>query len=185
MKVDKLSNSSDLNIKVLVAVGLIVAAVITRLLPHPANFAPIAAVALFGGAVLPRKWALSLPLFCMIISDLIIGLHPLILFTWGSFAVIAYLSGRYLKNITPLSVVGASVGASILFYLVSNFGVWLEGRLYPVTFQGLVHCYYNALPFFRNTILGDLVFSTILFGTYALAYRALAHKSNANDLAKS
>ena len=185
MKVNKLSSSSDKTAMIIIAVGLIVTAVVTRLLPHPANFAPIAAVALFGGAVLPRKWALTLPLFCMIISDLIIGLHPLILFTWGSFAVIALLGSRYLKKITPLTVVGASIGASVLFYLVSNFGVWLEGRLYPVTLQGLIHCYYNALPFFRNTLVGDLVFSTILFGTYALAYKAAIQKPNSNGLIKT
>jgi hypothetical protein len=172
----RLSNNTAL--KACLAFALIAFAVMNRLLPHPANFAPIAAVALFGGAILPRKWAVFLPLAAMIISDLFIGLHPLILFTWGSFALIAWLSSKFLKNINPLSVGIASIGGSLLFFLVSNFGVWVEGRLYALTFEGLVSCCYNALPFFRNTLLGDLFYSTVLFGSYAFVYRIALHRTS-------
>lgn len=170
--------SNDTMLKACLALVLIAFAVTSRLLPHPANFAPIAATALFGGAILPRKWALFLPLSAMIISDLFIGLHPLVLFTWGSFAVIAWLGSKFLKGINPLSVGVASIGGSILFFLVSNFGVWAEGRLYALTFEGLVSCYYNALPFFRNTLLGDLFYSTVLFSSYAFVYRIVLHRTN-------
>ncbi len=164
-------------IKAGLALTLIAFAIISRVLPHPANFAPIAAVAIFGGAILPRKWATFLPLVAMIISDLFIGLHPLILVTWGSFAIVALASNRFLKHITPLSIGTASVGASMFFFLVSNLGVWLEGRLYALTFEGLIHCYYNALPFFRNTLLGDLFYSSLLFGAYAFVYKIVLHRS--------
>ena len=151
----------------MIALTLITFAVISRVMPHPANFAPIAAIAIFGGALLPRKLALTLPLAAMIVSDLFIGLHPLILFTWGSFTLIAIISSYRFKKINLFNVVGGSIGASILFYLVTNFGVWAEGRLYQLTFSGLIQCYYNALPFFRNTLLGDMVFTSSLFGLYA------------------
>jgi len=159
----------DNKTNVLIVLALIAFAVASRLAPHPANFAPIAAVALFGGALLPRKLALTLPLGAMIISDLFLGLHPLIFFTWGSFVMIALLSSYRLKNIGFSNVLGGSVGASILFYLVTNFGVWIEGRLYDRTFIGLMQSYSNALPFFRNTLLGDLMYSGLLFGAYFMA----------------
>lgn len=166
-------------IKLSIVVLLIVFAVYSRLQPHPANFAPIAALALFGGAILPRKWALILPLGAMVISDLIIGLHPLIFFTWGSFMLIAFMSNKYMKRINPLTVGVASLSASIFFFIVSNFGVWLEGRLYSYTIEGLISCYYNAVPFFRNTLLGDFFYSTVLFGAYAIALKfALFKKDN-------
>lgn len=166
MKIDK--QSTDLTLRVLLVVGLIVFAIVTRLLPHPPNFAPITAIAIFGGALLPRNWALLLPLGAIVASDLIIGIHPLILFTWGSFLLIGLLSYRYFNTIKSGMVVGASLLASILFFVITNFGVWLEGRLYPPTLEGLTQSYINALPFFRNTLLGDLVFSGLLFGSYVL-----------------
>jgi hypothetical protein len=76
-----------------------------------------------------------------------------------------------MNKIRPMGVLGASLGASLFFFIATNFGVWLEGRLYPLTAEGLVSCYYNAIPFFRNTLLGDLVFSAVLFGVYVLVYR--------------
>lgn len=176
MNIHKLNNPSDVTFRILLVSALIAFAIFGRLMPHPPNIAPIAAVAIFGGALLPRKWALSLPLLCMVVSDLFIGLHPLILYTWGSFAAIALISNSYMKKISPSIVAGASIGASILFYVVSNFGVWLEGKLYPLTFDGLVDCYVKALPFFRNTILGDLVFTAMIFGLYVVVYK-LAYPS--------
>jgi hypothetical protein len=167
MQIKKLGSNNKTGI--MVALILIAIAIFSRLIPHPANFAPIAAVAIFGGAVLPRKLALSLPLVAMILSDFVIGLHPLIFFTWGSFALIALISSYKFKNITLYNVVGGSIGASVLFYLVTNFAVWTEGRLYQLTFSGLMQCYYNALPFFRNTLLGDMVFTSSLFGLYAFS----------------
>ncbi len=158
-------------IKLLIALSLVVFAILFRLLPHPANFAPIGAIAIFGGAILPRRWALSLPLAAMIVSDLIIGLHPLVWVTWGSFLVIALASNHFLHKINPSRVIGASLSASVFFFVVTNFAVWAQGWLYPITAQGLANCYINALPFFRNTLLGDLIFSAVLFGAYALVYR--------------
>lgn len=174
MKATKTNITADVVVRIVIALTLIAFAILARLLPHPPNFAPLAAIALLGGAVLPRRWALTVPVVAMMASDILIGLHPLIFYTWGSFAAIAFLSHYVLRKQNPLLLVTASIGASILFYVVTNFGVWAEGRLYAHTLEGLVQCYYNALPFFRNTLLGDLVFTGVLFGAFAFAYRTVS-----------
>lgn len=175
--VNKIQKNQQLKLQIALAVALIIFAALSRFLPHPANFAPIAAIAIFGGAVLPRKWAVYLPLIAMIVSDIFIGLHSLVLFTWGSFALIALFSNKWLKHISPTNLGIASLSASTLFFVVTNFGVWLEGKLYPHTFDGFISCYYNALPFFRNTVLGDLVYTGLLFGSYALAFKLVNSKT--------
>ena len=157
----------------LVALLLITFVAVSRLLPHPPNFAPVAAVAIFAGALLPRRWALSLPLAAMIISDALIGFHDTIFFTWGSFALIAVLSHKYLHGkLGWANSAAASIGASILFFVVTNFGVWLQSGMYARTLAGLVECYYMALPFFRNTVLGDMVYTLGFFGLYVLIRQA-------------
>ena len=181
----KINRNYSLTTKIVIALSLVVFAVASRLLPHPANFAPIAAIAIFGGAVLPRKWALTLPLGAMIVSDLVIGLHPLVLFTWGSFILIALISNRTIKVIRPTNVVLNSLLASILFYVITNFGVWLQNQMYPMTSTGLISCYINALPFFRNTLLGDLVYTTMLFGIFVAVTRlanVAKHQKSTNSL---
>lgn len=170
----KITQNSSIALKIGLAVSLIVFAVSARLMPHPANFAPIAAIAIFGGAVLPRKWAVVLPLGAMIVSDLIIGLHPLVFYTWGCFLLIALLSNKTLKNIRPTNVVLTSLAASVLFYIVTNFGVWMQHQMYPMTASGLLNCYVNAIPFFRNTLLGDLAYTGLLFGIFAIVTK-MAH----------
>ena len=174
MTIHKLDTLKGNGVYIAIVASLILLAVFGRVMPHPPNFTPMAAVAIFGAAILPRRWALILPLLAMIASDLIIGIYPMFMFTWGAFALIAWLSNRYIKQIKPALVVGASLGASILFYLVSNFGVWLEGRMYPLTATGLLNCYYQAIPFFRNTLLGDLVFTVMLFSLYAFAHSTIS-----------
>lgn len=172
---NKLTNVFDFKSSIILAVGLIIFAALSRILPHPENFAPIAAIAIFGGAILPNKWAIYLPLSAMILSDLVLGIHSLILFTWGSFALIAFLSSRWLKQINPTNIGIASISASTLFFIVSNLGVWIEGRLYSRTFEGLISCYYNALPFFRNTLTGDLVYTGFIFGAFYAINRYVTH----------
>ncbi len=167
MKIPRLDNSTPLLLKLGIALALVAFVFLARVIPHPANFAPVAAVALFAGAILPRRWAPIVPITAMILSDLIIGLHPLVLYTWGSFALIALASSRLLTNATVVRVGLSSMGASVLFYLVTNFGVWAQGQMYAMNVGGLIHCYVNALPFFRGTFTGDLFYSGVLFGAYA------------------
>jgi hypothetical protein len=157
------------------ALALALAGAAARVLPHPANFAPVAALALFSGVTMPRRLALTVPLFAMIASDVIIGPHDLAAFTWGSFATIAFLGGFLRTKARPGTLCLGTVAGSVFFFLVTNFGVFLFGGLYPRTAEGLVRCYALALPFFRNTFLGDLFFSAVLFGAFA-AVKARAPK---------
>jgi hypothetical protein len=153
---------------ILIGSALILAAALSRLLPHPANFTPIAAMALAGGVYFNKRIALVIPLAALVISDLFIGFHNTILFVYGSFILIG-LIGLWLKSHKkPLPIFGAALLSSILFFVVTNFGVWLTGGgwFYPKTWQGLIECYTLAIPFFRNTIAGDLVYTVVLFGLF-------------------
>lgn len=153
----------------LLALGLAAAGIILRLLPHTDNFAPIGAIALFAGAVLGLRYALWLPAGIMVVSDLIIGLHSGILFTWGGFLLVALFGTMLRGTRNRLRVPLGAMGSALIFFLVSNFGVWLEGRLYPPTWQGLADSYIMALPFLRTSFVADLCFAALLFGLYALA----------------
>lgn len=141
---------------------------IARILPHPPNFAPIGAMALFGGVYLGRKQAFVLPILAMILSDLIIGFDslPLRVSVYGSF-LIAILIGLWLKehlNLKNLAI--SSLSASIIFFMITNFAVWAFGTMYTKDLSGLIEAYTLAVPFFRNTILGDLFYSGFFFGVY-------------------
>ncbi len=156
--------------KITIALVLVTLGVISRFLPHPPNFAPIAAIGLFAGVFLPRKTAILLPLAAMVVSDVFLGFHGLIFWTWGAFLLIGLFSTYVLKkNYNLTTVLASSIGVSVFFYLVTNFGVWVEGMLYPPTLSGLASSYTNALPFFRNTLLGDLFYVSVIFGAYELA----------------
>jgi len=147
-----------------------------RVLPHLPNFTPIGALALFGSAHGSKRFALLVPLGAMALSDLWLGGHATLPFVYAAFVLIALL-GMYLfrDGVTPTRAVGGSLAASMILFVVSNFGVWATGTLYPRTLEGLVTCYAMALPFLRNTLLGDLFYVGVLFGGYELARRAADH----------
>lgn len=163
---------SKQNFNLAVASALIVLAVVLRVLPHAANFAPVAAVAIFGGAILPRRLAIAVPLLAMMASDLVIGLHPLIPLTWGCYALFALASSMTLRGGSLKRGIGLTFGSSLFFFAVTNFGVWLTSGMYAHTWNGLSRCYAMALPFFRNTAMSDIVYTAALFGVYYLAVAA-------------
>lgn len=147
---------------------VITAASLLRLAPHEPNVAPISAMALFGGAYLSRKSALIFPILAMVASDLFLGFHDTIGWVYVSFLLIA-LMGMALKNRTNFrNIVLATLGGSVLFYLITNFGVWYSTPLYSKDLGGLMNSYLMAIPFFRNTLMGDLFFSGLFFGAYEL-----------------
>jgi hypothetical protein len=154
-------------INILTAVLLILFAAFSRLLPHPANFTPVAAIALFSGVYLNKKYFFIVPIAAMLLSDLIIGFHSEMVWVYGSFALIAVL-GLWLKSHKSIGYIfGTTLFSSIVFFIVTNFGVWLSGY-YTSTFNGLIECYTMALPFFRNTASGDLIYVAVMFGIYEL-----------------
>ena len=169
-----------LNPRFLALTGIVFAGVLTRLMPHPPNFTPIAATALFGGAYFAsRKAAFMVPLMAMYLSDLFFGFfvydfgwfNGQMPFVYVSFAVTVWLGMLIRHRCSPLRVGAAALAGSIVFFIVSNFGVWAVGTFYPKTMSGLVTCYVAAIPFFRNTLAGDFAFTALLFGGFALAER--------------
>lgn len=160
------------NINLGVAVGLTALAAILRILPHPANFAPVTAMAIFGGAILPRRLAIWVPLGTMMISDLVIGWHHLIPLTWGCYALIGLTSSYVMKKPNLVRGLSITMASSVFFFVATNLAVWQWDKMYDHTWSGLGQCFTMALPFFRNTALSDLFYTAVLFGTYYLISRA-------------
>lgn len=162
-------------------------AALSRLLPHPHNFTPIGGMALFGAAYFSRKYlAFLIPVAAMWLSDL--ALNNLIYakvypefysgFSWfGSvyvyvgFVLIALMGISLLKKVAPVNLLGASLTASVIFFLITNFGSWLADPLYPKNATGLVSAYVAGIPFFWNTLAGDLFYTAVLFGGFAMVRR--------------
>ncbi|MBI2011334.1 hypothetical protein HYS91_01065 [Candidatus Daviesbacteria bacterium] len=156
----------------IVPLTFILIAVSVRLLPHPANFAPITALALFGGVYLSKKYAFILPLLALFLSDLALGFYGREMFyVYGSF-VLSGIIGLWIRDRKKLATIAiGSLLASILFFLITNFGVWANpNSWYSRDFQGLIQSYIAGLPFFRNTLLGDLFFTGAFFGGYEVAH---------------
>jgi hypothetical protein len=153
-----------------VIITAILLGALMRLVPHWPNFTPVAAIALFGGAYISRKYlAFIIPIAAMLISDLFLGFHPYLLPVYGCFAVSVLLGIIIRKNTGFFTVVGASLLSSVIFYLVTNFAMWVGNPNFTQDFQGLLQCYTVAIPFFNNGVLGDLFYNGILFGGFYLA----------------
>tara|TARA_B100000900_G_scaffold154361_1_gene131076 strand:- start:720 stop:1208 length:489 start_codon:yes stop_codon:yes gene_type:complete len=146
--------------------SFVLIAALTRLVPHPPNFAPITAMSLFAGAYFTRKQlAFIVPLLAMLISDLFLGFYTISIFVYLSFALITWM-GQQKNRVTPKLVLLGSV----LFFLISNLGVWL--LYYPKTIDGLLTCFTLAIPFFATSLMGDIFYSIILvFGFSAVSKR--------------
>jgi hypothetical protein len=171
-----------LNKRFFVLLAIILSAGAMRLVPHPPNVTPIGAMALFGGAYFAtRRTAFLVPLAAMYLSDLALGFfvydfgwfHGFMPFVYASFVVTVCLGFLVRRRLTPLTVGGAALMSSVLFFIISNFGVWLVGNLYPKTLAGLLSCYVAAIPFFRNMLAGNAFYTLVLFGGFALAQRYL------------
>jgi len=150
--------------------GLILAAAGARMVPHPPNFSPIGAMALFGGAYFAdRRLAFGVPLAALFLSDLVIGFYDGMAVVYGAFALMVGLGLWLRTRRRPALIAGVATAGAVLFFAVTNFGVWAAGTLYPPTVAGLVACYVAAIPFFPNTLMGDLFYNAVLFGGMALA----------------
>lgn len=162
-------NNKTINPRFIFIFGVIIFGAIMRLVPHWPNFTPIAAMALFGGAYFQRKYlAFIIPLAALFLSDLIIGLHGYLISVYLSFVIIVGV-GLLLRNRVKIgSVLLATVLSSLLFFIITNFAVWIGSPFYPQNFAGLVGCYTAGLPFLNNGILGDLLYNTIFFGGFYL-----------------
>jgi len=161
---------------------LILAAALSRLLPHPPNVAPITALALFGGVYLDRKHAFLVPLAALLISDYFIGFYAGMVWVYASFIAIGFIGIWLRKNLSIRSSILAAVSGSVLFFIVTNFGVWTGMHMmYPRNLAGMAECYVAAVPFFRNTLLGDLFYTGVMFGLYATAKKFIPSLTTVQD----
>ena len=172
-----------LSVRHLILAWLLILAAFSRLIPHPPNFTALGAMALFGGAyVSSRTLAIILPLAALWISDLILNnlvytefYQGFVLFSSGhiwiyiSFIVIVIVGKSTMKNVTMKSVGLSGISASVIFFLLSNFGVWLGGMMYPLSLSGLISCYIAGFPFFGWTLVGNAFYCTMLFGSFEFA----------------
>ncbi|MEO7634258.1 MAG: DUF6580 family putative transport protein [Sphingomicrobium sp.] len=159
----------------IVILSAIAAAAALRLVPHPPNFTPIGAMALFSGAYLGRRGgiAFAAPLGALLLSDAILGFYSGMAVNYFAVALIVLLGNLALRQVAPLRLLGTALAASVVFFVVSNLGVWAGSGMYPLTAAGLAACFVAAVPFFQNTLAGDLFYSAVLFGGFALLERSL------------
>ncbi len=162
----------DKNARLLALLAAIFAAAAMRLVPHPPNVSPIAAMALFGGAYMPRRaMAFVAPFAALLLSDLVLGFYSGMDFVYFSFGLTVLIGWLVASRKTPLRVGAVALASSVLFFVLTNLGMWLFSGFYPRTSEGLAACYVAAIPFFQNTVAGDLFYTAILFGGFALAER--------------
>jgi hypothetical protein len=159
--------------RTLVIVGIVFAAAALRMAPHPLNFAPIGALALFGGAYFSSKRAaFAVPLLSLIAGDVVTGFHELIPFVYGSFLVSVAIGLWLRRKRSALRISVATLAGAVQFFLVTNFALWNSSiGSYPKTGGGLAACYIAGVPYFWNTLAGDAFYATLLFGSMALAER--------------
>ena len=145
------------NKKQMVIILFIVVAAMFRLMPHFPNVTPITAMALFSGVYLTnKKLAFIIPILAMFISDLFLGFSSITLFVYAAFILVSYI-GISSKKVSIKTILLSSIG----FFIITNFGVWLFG--YPKTLNGLMECYTLAIPFFRNSLIGDFFFAGVMY----------------------
>jgi hypothetical protein len=160
--------NKKINIILVAIIILLLAA--SRLAHHPFNFTPLVAMSLFAGCYLKRQWGIVIPLFGMLVSDYFIGFYDwqVMLSVYVSIIMSFYIGYFLSAHKKWYNVFFSSIVSSILFFLITNFAVWVFFSWYPHNIQGFLLCYSLAIPFFRNTFSGDLFYTTALFGLYEL-----------------
>ena len=179
--------------KLLLAIAMLAVVFLGRVMPHPYNFTPVIAITLLSSYIFKNKYvSLGLPLFALWLSDLFInnvvyaGYYPGFTFlstgmiwTYGSILLVALLGSVMFKKMSSSRVALASISGSTIFYLISNFGVWIVSPMYAKSIAGLIVCYSLALPFYGSSLAGDLIYSALFFGAYHLA---ISKSYNLNSL---
>ncbi|MDG0995951.1 MAG: hypothetical protein P8O97_02245 [Gammaproteobacteria bacterium] len=170
MMKDKIEMPTTMSWKWLLAMVMFLA--LSRCLPHPPNFTPLAAMSLLSGAFL-RDWRLALiiPLSAMLLSDLYLGLHSSMLFVYLAMAGIVIFSRYALQRVSLIRLTSASVLSAVWFFLVTNFGAWLASETYAATLNGLMQAYVAGIPFFRNTLVSSVMFTLLAYLMLSTAVR--------------
>ena len=149
-------------------VFLIVAASLIRLAPHPPNFTPILSIALFSGVFLKNKYGFLIPMIIMVLSDFYIGNYQMSIWVYSSLLII-YFMGENSQKFNTNFILKTSVFGSFIFFLTTNFGVWIVG--YPKSLDGILTCYIAALPFYKNTLISTLLYSSVFYLIYVLSLK--------------
>ncbi|MBI2022404.1 hypothetical protein HYS97_00950 [Candidatus Daviesbacteria bacterium] len=179
--------------KNLLVLFFIFASILLRLIPHPPNFTPVVATAIFAGAKLSFRQAVIISLLALAISDyLLLYINPFLpqmfnfskiqpigamfhsttLFVWGAVLISAFIGSFIKKRLKAQNIFFGAIISSLQFFIITNFGVW-AGGYYGYTLDGLIQSYIMGIPFYKFTLLGDLIYTIFLFGTYALASKNL------------
>ena len=158
-------SNSYLSKKQLIIIAFMLIAVLFRLVPHLPNFTPVTSIALFGGLYFSNKTlAYVAPLFIMLLSDLFLGFHSISIVVYAAFLFVSFI-GTQSKNPSVFAILLSSIS----FFVITNFGVWLIS--YPKSWVGLVECYTLAIPFFRNSLLGDFFYSGVMILGYNFVHK--------------
>tara|TARA_B100001029_G_scaffold141331_1_gene120807 strand:- start:419 stop:907 length:489 start_codon:yes stop_codon:yes gene_type:complete len=146
--------------KEILPISLILILALARLIPHPPNFTPIIAVAILSGYFFKNIYISFLTLIIsMLIADIFLGFHSNIFFVYISLLIISYTFFKIGEKINYKNLIFYSFFGSLVFFIISNFGVWLLGGMYEKNLTGIIECYILAIPFFGNTFLSTLIFS--------------------------
>jgi len=152
--------------------AIIFALAMFRLLPHLPNVSPVAAMALFGGAYFTdKRQAFIVPFLALFLSDLVLGLHDTMIFVYTGFALTVAIGFLLKSRVSFTNTAFAAVVSSLLFFLLTNLGAWMTSGLYAKSAEGLMQAYAAGIPFFQNSLLGNLVFVAVIFGGYQLLQR--------------
>jgi hypothetical protein len=182
----QISEKENLLYRTLLALAIIALAAALRIAPHPWNFTPVGAMALFSGAIIrDRRLAFFFPIFALFVGDIFVGFHKLMPVVYASFLVSVAI-GLWLRDRRTVGrITAATLLGAIQFFLVTNFAVWAFGLSYPRNSAGLLACYVAGIPFFWNTLAGDAVYAVLLFGGFAFAERLFpALREPALDVAR-
>lgn len=169
-------------VAMILAAGAVLLIALCRLLPHPWNFAPVCAAALFGGIYLDKKLAFSLPLISMFIADLVLGISWADLpFVYGALTLSVFIGGWIKSDQKQTSkfvvkLFSGTIASSVIFFVITNFGAWIVLDIYTKDVGGLISAYVMGIPFFKNTVLSDLFFITVFVGAYEVIYRLAASR---------
>ena len=137
--------------------------ILSRLIPHPPNFTPLIAGAIFLPFLIKDKWLIiCLPILCLLISDFFLGFHTVMIWTYGSFFLIGLMASQF-SSIKLTSLIGLSLSSPTLFFIITNFGVWMGSSIYSQDIQGLMQCYILALPFYASSLSATLLFASLFY----------------------
>ncbi len=168
--------------------GLVAFAIFVRLAFHLPNATPITALALVSSLYIGRRWAVIVPLVALFLSDLLIGFYDwrVMLAVYGSFASIGVASMLLRKYPTKLVGAGLTLGSSLFFFLTTNFAVWAFSPWYAKSVAGLLYCYTLGLPFYRDMVLGDMIYVPLLMGVFAYGHVAAPYlRATRRELAQA